>query len=161
MMQIPGIIEYATIDAVPLCAGASIAHAAWHPRGPEGLYDLKRQLDKRGTDDLIPGVDEHIRNPRRPTLSRRLVPMFFGGTHDPDGVAFDDHREGVDSNLLLFQELVAEQNDEVDLVLTLRDRTLYGAVVVEDFTYGDILDSGGVFAVLDVSIGRKLTESGS
>lgn len=157
-MEIPGIREACTIADVPLFAGTSMATAAWIANS---LADLKRPQDKRGEDELIPGVDEHIRNPRRPTLSRRLVPMAFFGTHDPDGDAFDDHNEGCETNLLAFQEDVVETTGEVEIELVLLSGvTRTGFVVVEDFVYGTIAD-GHVSAVLDVSITRKLEEAGS
>lgn len=158
-MLIPDIPEWATIDSVPLAAGSSLATFAWLATG---LSELKRSLNKRGEDDLIPGVDEHIRNPRRPTLSRRLIPITIGGTHDPEGVPYDDPGEGCDANLFAFQESVVETTDEVVLEVYLRGGdVLTGTCVVEDFAFGDIFD-GAIKAVLDVSVGRKLLlEAGS
>jgi hypothetical protein len=155
MQAITGIPESATIGGIPLAAGGSVYEAAWMALD---FSDVKRSLEKRGSDVLIPGVPGVVRNPRRPTVSRRLIPILILGAHDSDGNPHADPAAGVDLNLFEFQTLVVETTGLLPLVLSLRSMVLEGEVVVEDFTFGDVFD-GSIRAVLEVSIADPLEET--
>lgn len=79
---------------------------AWEPID-DGIAGLLAGPSQADVDNLaIPGVDG--RYALAPVLDEQIVrvPMIIVGTHDPDGVTYDDARVGLRRNVVLFRQWV-------------------------------------------------------
>lgn len=143
--------ENGWIDGVPLAAGVGPGRFAWMATD---LADLRRPADLRGTDTLLPEVPGVIVNPRRPTVSTRLVTMIFAGDCDSDGAPGLPADQQVWVNLALFQSLVIEPpggDPRRTVAVTHGALQWTGHLVVESF---DIRERGPaeIVGVLEVSL---------
>lgn len=155
--------EYADIDSIPLCAGASAASYAWMATD---LADVRAPAQIRGTDRTKPTAPGVTVTRRRKNQSRRLIPMLFTGDCESDGTAaVYTPDEQVWVNFDEFVGLVVDPpSGDPSRTLTVVHGTLTwaGDVVIEDFEY-DTRGSSEIVGVLDVSIpaGRLALTVGS
>lgn len=160
---ITGLPEYATLDSIPLCAGASVSAFAWLATD---LADVRMPAKLRGTDRVMPHAPGVRTNRRRANQSRRLVPFLFTGECESDGSAATvDPDEQVWVNFDEFVGLVIDppaDDPRRELTVVHGSLTWEGDIVIEDFDY-DLRGTGEIVGILDVSIpaGRLVMAVGS
>lgn len=139
--------EWLEIDGTPL------ATPAWHV-ADGGLLPLIQGPDVRGTDRVIP-LGPAVPYRRRPTVTKRAIPLVIFGVFDLEGVAHPSEAEGLVANVDYLRANVSDPTELGDgtrtATLHLLGGTRTGPVHVESLELGGDGETS-IRAVLTLSL---------
>lgn len=138
----------------------------------EGCWELlnghrfRDPAPKRGSNEQVLGAEGTEPQERWPDERKLDLEYEFGGELDPDGLPYDNERQGLALNIAAFNEQIVEAPGDatsrlaVEVVEDATGRVLTGYLQVERFETDD--DLTATSGVLSVTLHRgRLTESGS